>query len=42
MVDNVIDALRRLGPVEVTIMDGIEETIQFRLPAELIEAAPAA
>jgi 4-hydroxy-3-methylbut-2-en-1-yl diphosphate reductase len=42
MVENVIDALRRLGPVDVTVMDGIEETIQFRLPAELIEAAPAA
>jgi 4-hydroxy-3-methylbut-2-enyl diphosphate reductase len=41
MVENVIDALRRLGPVEVTIMDGIEETIQFRLPAELIETASA-
>lgn len=42
MVENVIDALRRLGPVEVSVMDGIEETIQFRLPAELTEAAPAA
>jgi 4-hydroxy-3-methylbut-2-enyl diphosphate reductase len=42
MVENVIDALRRLGPVDVSIMDGIEETIQFRLPAELIEVAPAA
>jgi len=41
MVENVIDALRRLGPVDVTIMDGIEETIQFRLPAELIETASA-
>jgi 4-hydroxy-3-methylbut-2-en-1-yl diphosphate reductase len=35
MVDDVIDALRRLGPVDVSVMDGIEENIQFRLPAEL-------
>jgi 4-hydroxy-3-methylbut-2-enyl diphosphate reductase len=37
MVDDVIDALRRLGPVDVSILDGIEENIQFRLPSELIE-----
>jgi 4-hydroxy-3-methylbut-2-enyl diphosphate reductase len=37
MVDDVIAALRRLGPVEVSILDGIEENIQFRLPSELIE-----
>ncbi|MCG1054570.1 4-hydroxy-3-methylbut-2-enyl diphosphate reductase [Mycetohabitans sp. B5] len=35
MVGDVIDALRRLGPVDVLVMDGIEENIQFRLPAEL-------
>jgi 4-hydroxy-3-methylbut-2-enyl diphosphate reductase len=35
MVNDVIDALRRLGPVDVSVMDGIEENIQFRLPAEL-------
>ena len=28
-------ALRRLGEVEVTQMNGIEENIEFRLPAEL-------
>jgi 4-hydroxy-3-methylbut-2-enyl diphosphate reductase len=37
MVDDVIETLRRLGPVEVSIMDGIEENIQFRLPSELID-----
>jgi 4-hydroxy-3-methylbut-2-enyl diphosphate reductase len=42
MVNDVIDALGRIGPVEVTVMDGIEETIQFRLPAELIERVPVA
>lgn len=35
MVEDVIDALRRIDTVEVTLMDGIEETIQFRLPSEL-------
>jgi 4-hydroxy-3-methylbut-2-en-1-yl diphosphate reductase len=35
LVEDVIDALRRLGPVEVSTMPGREEKIQFRLPAEL-------
>jgi 4-hydroxy-3-methylbut-2-enyl diphosphate reductase len=35
MVSDVIDALARLAPVEVTAMVGIEENIQFRLPPEL-------
>ncbi|MGI4815286.1 MAG: 4-hydroxy-3-methylbut-2-enyl diphosphate reductase [Janthinobacterium lividum] len=42
MVQDVIEALRRLAPVEVTILDGIEENIQFRLPAELTDRATAA
>lgn len=37
MVDHVIDALRRLGPVEVGTMDGLVERVQFRLPAELAD-----
>jgi 4-hydroxy-3-methylbut-2-enyl diphosphate reductase len=37
MVEDVIEALRRIGPVDVSILDGIEENIQFRLPSELIE-----
>ncbi|TAL54877.1 4-hydroxy-3-methylbut-2-enyl diphosphate reductase [Pandoraea sp.] len=41
MVEDVIDALRKIEPVEVTTMDGIEETIQFRLPTELTEDTPA-
>ena len=36
LVEDVIDALRRLGPVEVSTMPGREEKIQFRLPAELV------
>jgi 4-hydroxy-3-methylbut-2-enyl diphosphate reductase len=42
MVEDVIDALRRIDTVEVTLMDGIEETIQFRLPSELTKNEPAA
>jgi len=39
MVDHVIDALRALGPVEVSTMDGLEEHIEFRLPSALRDAA---
>jgi 4-hydroxy-3-methylbut-2-enyl diphosphate reductase len=39
LVEDVIDALRRLGPVEVSIMDGRQEKIEFRLPAELAQAS---
>ncbi len=35
MVQHVIDSLNRLGPVEVSQLPGIEENIEFRLPAEL-------
>ena len=35
LVEGVIDALARLGPVEVSVLAGREETIEFRLPAEL-------
>lgn len=35
LVENVIDALRRLGDVHVSEMDGTKEKIEFRLPAEL-------
>jgi 4-hydroxy-3-methylbut-2-enyl diphosphate reductase len=35
LVEGVIDALSRLGPVEVSVLDGRKETIEFRLPAEL-------
>lgn len=37
LVEDVIDSLRRLGPVEVTTLPGREEHIQFRLPAELAD-----
>lgn len=35
LVDGVIEALRQLGPVAVSVLPGREETIEFRLPAEL-------
>lgn len=41
MVEDVIAALRRLGPVEVSTMEGIEEHAEFRLPAELADTALA-
>ncbi len=35
LVENVIDALRKIGELEVVQLDGIKENIEFRLPAEL-------
>ncbi len=35
LIQEVIEALRELGPVMVEPMDGVEENIEFRLPAEL-------
>src|SRR5437660_1357188 len=37
LVEDVIDALRRLGPMEVSTLPGREEHMEFRLPAELTE-----
>jgi 4-hydroxy-3-methylbut-2-enyl diphosphate reductase len=41
LVDDVISALRRLGSVDVTVLPGREERIEFRLPAELASVAVA-
>jgi 4-hydroxy-3-methylbut-2-enyl diphosphate reductase len=38
LVEDVIEALRRLAPVEVSTLPGREENIQFRLPSELTQA----
>ena len=35
LILEVIEALRKLGPVSVEPMDGVKEDIEFRLPAEL-------
>lgn len=41
LVDDVIDALRRIGPVTVSVVPGREENIEFRLPAELASVRTA-
>jgi 4-hydroxy-3-methylbut-2-en-1-yl diphosphate reductase len=41
MVNHVIDALRALGPVDVSTMAGREEKVEFKLPAKLMEPADA-
>lgn len=38
MVEDVISALRALGPVEVTTMAGREEKVEFKLTAKLTQA----
>jgi 4-hydroxy-3-methylbut-2-enyl diphosphate reductase len=39
LVDDVIAALRKLGPAEVSVLAGRQEKIEFRLPAELARAS---
>jgi 4-hydroxy-3-methylbut-2-en-1-yl diphosphate reductase len=36
LVDDVIEALRYIGPVAVPVVPGREKNIEFRLPAELV------
>jgi 4-hydroxy-3-methylbut-2-en-1-yl diphosphate reductase len=36
LVDGVIDALGALGAIDVSTLPGIEEKVEFRLPAELL------
>jgi 4-hydroxy-3-methylbut-2-enyl diphosphate reductase len=38
LVDDVISTLRRLGPLEVSTLSGMEERVYFRLPRELVGA----
>jgi 4-hydroxy-3-methylbut-2-enyl diphosphate reductase len=40
LVEDVIDALARIRPVEVSTLAGIEENVRFRLPKELVEEPP--
>lgn len=42
LVDSVIAALRRIGPVTVSQLDGIEERLEFSLPSELRNVAKRA
>jgi 4-hydroxy-3-methylbut-2-enyl diphosphate reductase len=37
LVQDVINALGRLGPVEVSTLEGRQENIEFRLPVELVD-----
>ncbi|MDO9710783.1 4-hydroxy-3-methylbut-2-enyl diphosphate reductase [Paracraurococcus lichenis] len=37
LVQEVVEAIRRLGPVEVSTMPGLVEDVQFKLPAALLE-----
>ncbi|MET0409230.1 MAG: 4-hydroxy-3-methylbut-2-enyl diphosphate reductase [Hyphomicrobium sp.] len=39
LVEDVIAAIGRHAPIEVEILDGVEEKITFRLPPELLEAS---
>ncbi|HVZ03986.1 4-hydroxy-3-methylbut-2-enyl diphosphate reductase [Hyphomicrobium sp.] len=39
LVDDVVGALAKLGPVEIQALQGVEEKITFRLPRELLEAS---
>jgi len=39
LVEDVVAALRRFAPIQISTLPGIEERIQFRLPAQLLEAA---
>jgi 4-hydroxy-3-methylbut-2-enyl diphosphate reductase len=38
LVHDVIEALRSLGPIELSLLPGVEEDIEFRLPSELLDA----
>ncbi|SOD90649.1 4-hydroxy-3-methylbut-2-enyl diphosphate reductase [Caenispirillum bisanense] len=42
LVDGVLAALRAIEPIEVSVLDGVEETVRFRLPRELEDVRPAA
>ena len=42
LVQEVIAAIERLGPVEVATLPGIVEDVQFKLPAALLDPEPAA
>jgi 4-hydroxy-3-methylbut-2-en-1-yl diphosphate reductase len=38
LVEDVIEALKRIGPVDVRVMPGQQENVEFRLPVELVRA----
>jgi 4-hydroxy-3-methylbut-2-enyl diphosphate reductase len=38
LVEDVIDALRAMGPVQVEALSGVQESVEFGLPQELAGA----
>jgi len=38
LVDDVVAALRSTGPIELSVLPGITENVEFRLPVELVRA----
>jgi 4-hydroxy-3-methylbut-2-en-1-yl diphosphate reductase len=38
LVEDVIEALKQIGPVDVKVMPGQQENVEFRLPVELVRA----
>jgi 4-hydroxy-3-methylbut-2-en-1-yl diphosphate reductase len=41
LVEHVIARLREIGPVELSVLPGLEENVEFRLPAELRDVGQA-
>jgi 4-hydroxy-3-methylbut-2-enyl diphosphate reductase len=39
LVQDVLAAIGRVGPIDIETLDGVEEKITFRLPPELLEAS---
>ncbi|WP_045835308.1 4-hydroxy-3-methylbut-2-enyl diphosphate reductase [Hyphomicrobium sp. 99] len=39
LVEDVLATIGRISPIEIEILDGVEEKITFRLPPELLEAS---
>jgi 4-hydroxy-3-methylbut-2-enyl diphosphate reductase len=40
LVQELIDRLRELGEVELTVLPGVTENVRFRIPSELADATP--
>ncbi len=42
LVQDLIEAIRKIEPVEVELLDGVKENVKFRLPLSLTKAEPRA
>lgn len=40
LVQDLIEAIRKIEPVEVELLDGVQENVKFRLPLSLTKATP--